>query len=246
MFTNQKVLAVILVVFLIGAAGYFTVSKFKADVSDVALSPTPTPASLQFLFNQTPTPGQTSQTAQAVQSQNVQTQTRPTPSQRQLPLETNKHVSQFPGVLRPEILQNKAVVIQTKKGNIALEIYPEASKAASNFLLLADNGFYDGLSFHRVEPGFVIQGGDPNGDGTGGPGYQFEDEPIIRAYTKGIVAMANAGPNTNGSQFFIMLSDHPELPAKYTIFGNVISGMDVASQIAVGDVMQKVTVQNLR
>ncbi|MCL4365607.1 peptidylprolyl isomerase [Patescibacteria group bacterium] len=118
--------------------------------------------------------------------------------------------------------------------------------AASNFMVLAANGFYDGLTFHRVEPGFVIQGGDPDGNGAGGPGYEFADELVTRDYKKGIVAMANAGPDTNGSQFFIMLEDHPELPKKYTIFGQVISGMEVVEKIAVGDVMQKVVIQNLK
>ncbi|OGE64686.1 hypothetical protein A3I48_01545 [Candidatus Daviesbacteria bacterium RIFCSPLOWO2_02_FULL_36_7] len=155
-------------------------------------------------------------------------------------------MSQFPGILKPEILQNKKAIIQTAKGRIELEIYPEASAAASNFILLSANGFYDGLTFHRVEPGFVIQGGDPLGDGTGGPGYQFPDEPVTRDYKKGVVAMANSGPNTNGSQFFIMLEDNPTLPKKYTIFGQVISGQEVVDQITVGDVMQKVVIQNLQ
>ncbi len=234
MFTNQKVLALILIVFLIGAAGYFTVSKFKADVSDAGVSPTPTPPALSFTFSansQTPAPGQTGQAGQ----------TQPAQS---LPLEHNKHLDKFPGLLAPDVLANKSALIQTKKGNISLQIYPEATKAASNFLLLAANGFYDGLTFHRVED-WVVQGGDPDGTGRGGPGYQFEDEPVTRSYTQGIVAMANAGPNTNGSQFFILKKDYP-LPPNYTIFGNVVSGMDVVSQIAVGDVMQKVTIQNLK
>ena len=91
----------------------------------------------------------------------------------------------------------------------------------------------------------MIQGGDPLGNGTGGPGYRFEDEPVTKKYDKGIVAMANAGPNTNGSQFFIMLEDNPQLPPNYTIFGKVISGQDVVDKIVIGDVMQKVTIENL-
>lgn len=227
MFTNQKVLAAILIIFLIGAAGYFTVSRFKADVSEAQVSPTPTPPALSFTFG----PGSTGSPAIS------QGPARPA-------LEHIKHLDKFPGLLTPDVLANKAAVIQTKKGNIALQIYPEATKAASNFILLAANGFYDGLTFHRVED-WVVQGGDPAGDGTGGPGYQFADEPVTRAYTQGIVAMANAGPNTNGSQFFILKKDYP-LPPNYTIFGNVISGMDVVSQLAAGDVMEKVTVQNLK
>ena len=111
-------------------------------------------------------------------------------------------------------------------------------------MILAANGFYDGLKFHRVESGFVVQGGDPNGDGTGGPGYQFPDEPVTRDYLKGTVAMANAGSNTNGSQFFIMLKDHPELPKNYTIFGKVIEGIDVVDKIEVGDSILKLSVTN--
>jgi cyclophilin family peptidyl-prolyl cis-trans isomerase len=158
---------------------------------------------------------------------------------------TKKHYSAFPGVLSTDQLQNKKAVIVTDKGTIEFEIFPEAPKAASNFIQLSRDGFYDGLTFHRVVPGFVIQGGDPLGTGAGGPGYQFEDEPVTRKYTKGIVAMANAGPNTNGSQFFIMLADN-DLPPSYTIFGNVIKGQDVVDKIQVGDVMKKVTIEDLQ
>jgi len=239
-FTNQKLLGLLLVVFLIGTGLYFTVSKFKQEVNSASATPTPAPQSLNFLFNQTPSP------AAATQQQTQGGQTQAQPQASELPLEKNKVLSKFPGILKPEILQNKKAVIQTNKGIIQLQIYPEASMAASNFLLLAANGFYDGLKFHRVEAGFVIQGGDPLGDGTGGPGYQFPDEPVTREYLKGTVAMANSGPNTNGSQFFILLADHPELPKHYTIFGQVIAGADVVEKIAVGDIMQKVVIQNIQ
>ncbi|MBI2330131.1 peptidylprolyl isomerase [Candidatus Daviesbacteria bacterium] len=135
-------------------------------------------------------------------------------------------------------------MIQTSKGIIQLQIYPEASMAASNFILLSANGFYDGLTFHRVED-WVIQGGDPTGTGSGGPGYQFPDEPVNREYVRGIVAMANSGPDTNGSQFFILKKDSP-LPPNYTIFGAVISGREVVDKISIGDVMQRVVIQNLQ
>ena len=231
--TNQQLLGALLVVFIIGAGIYFTVSKFKQEVNNVSVTPSPSPSDLEFIINKTSPPaGQ----------QNQQAQTQPS----ELPLARNKRLSQFPGILKPENLQNKKAVIQTAKGIIQLQIYPEASMAASNFMLLAANGFYDGLTFHRIEPGFVVQGGDPVGDGTGGPGYEFADEPVTRDYKKGIVAMANSGPNTNGSQFFIMLEDNPGLPKKYTIFGQVISGMDVVEKITIGDVMQRIVIQNLQ
>lgn len=226
--TNQKLLGAILVVFLIGAGFYWAFSNIKQDVKEATSSPSPSPANqqLDFTFNKPAS----SNSAQA----------------QELPLEKNKKLPQFPGVLKPEVLQNKKAVIQTDKGIIEFEIFPDVPLTASNFMILAANGFYDGLKFHRVEPGFVIQGGDPSGDGTGGPGYQFQDEPVTKDYQKGIVAMANAGPNTNGSQFFIMLEDHPELPKQYTIFGKVTKGMEVVSKIAVGDVMKKVVIQNLQ
>jgi len=129
------------------------------------------------------------------------------------------------------------VVLETNFGVIKFITYPaDAPKTTENFVTLAENGFYDGLTFHRVVPNFVIQGGDPLGDGTGGPGYQFEDElnpsaaSYREGYKKGVVAMANSGPNTNGSQFFIMLADYP-LPNLYTIFGKVIEGQEVVNAI---------------
>jgi len=165
----------------------------------------------------------------------------PTPA---IPKIEKKTYEKFPGVLAENQRLGKKAKISTAKGEIVFDIFgDEAPKAASNFIFLAKDGFYDGLAFHRVVPSFVIQGGDPKGDGTGGPGYQFEDEPIKRDYEKGMVAMANSGPNTNGSQFFIMLEDKKDLPKNYTIFGKVTSGMDIVSKIAVGDVMEKVTIE---
>lgn len=129
------------------------------------------------------------------------------------------------------------ITIKTNYGEIQFETYnTDASKTVQNFITLAEKGFYDGLTFHRVIKGFMIQGGDPNGNGTGGPGYAFEDElnpnteSYKTGYKKGVVAMANAGPNTNGSQFFIMLKDYP-LPNNYTIFGKVIKGQEVVDTI---------------
>jgi cyclophilin family peptidyl-prolyl cis-trans isomerase len=127
-----------------------------------------------------------------------------------------------------------SATIQTTKGDIVVDIHADdAPKAAANFLDLARKGFYDGVIFHRVVPGFVIQGGDPTGTGRGGPGYQFEDEPFSGDYVRGALAMANAGPNTNGSQFFICLEDlSGRLPKNYTLFGHVTAGLDVVDAIA--------------
>jgi cyclophilin family peptidyl-prolyl cis-trans isomerase len=149
----------------------------------------------------------------------------------------------FPGVL-PESETNKLVHLKTTKGDIVFEMLPkEGPNAASNFAYLTKRKFYDGLTFHRVVPGFVIQGGDPEGTGMGGPGYRFEDDKVNLPYNAGIVAMANAGPNTNGSQFFIMLEDNP-LPPQYSIFGRVVTGLDVVRKIGVGDKMVSVTLED--
>ena len=145
-----------------------------------------------------------------------------------------------------QIETNRAyhVVIKTNKGDIHLDLNPaEAPMTVNNFVTLARDGYYDGVTFHRVVPRFVIQGGDPTGTGSGGPGYKFKDEAVKRPYKAGTVAMANAGPNTNGSQFFICLEDQPGLPPNYTIFGDTVAGMDVVRNIRVGDVMQSVTVE---
>ncbi len=123
--------------------------------------------------------------------------------------------------------------LTTNKGDIEVEFFPgEAPKTVNNFVCLAEKGYYDGTPFHRIVSGFVIQGGDPTGTGMGGPGYKFEDEPVSRRYTKGILAMANAGPNTNGSQFFIVTGADVGLPPNYTIFGQVTGGMDVVDALA--------------
>jgi cyclophilin family peptidyl-prolyl cis-trans isomerase len=123
--------------------------------------------------------------------------------------------------------------IKTNFGDIVVQLFPEdAPLAVNNFVFLARQGFYDGVKFHRVVKGFVIQGGDPTGTGTGGPGYKFADEEVTRDYIAGTLAMANSGSNTNGSQFFITLADlSGQLPKKYTIFGLVTSGFDVVQEI---------------
>jgi cyclophilin family peptidyl-prolyl cis-trans isomerase len=126
-----------------------------------------------------------------------------------------------------------SATLHTSLGDITIGFLPEQAPIATNsFLFLAGEGFYDGVIFHRIIPGFVIQGGDPTGRGTGGPGYRFRDElEGAGRYPRGTVAMANAGPNTNGSQFFICHAD-TGLPHQYTIFGSVTEGLDVVDAIA--------------
>ena len=123
--------------------------------------------------------------------------------------------------------------MHTSKGVITLELYDaDAPKTVANFVELAGKGFYDGLTFHRVIPDFMIQAGCPKGDGTGGPGYQFEDEQNQHGVVRGVIAMANAGPNTNGSQFFLVTTAAaPWLDGRHTVFGKVTSGMDVVDAI---------------
>jgi peptidyl-prolyl cis-trans isomerase B (cyclophilin B) len=137
--------------------------------------------------------------------------------------------------------------INTNRGTIVMDLDPQlAPNTVNNFVGLARTGYYDGLTFHRVVPDFVIQGGDPDGSGRGGPGYQFGDEPVQGEYTLGAVAMANAGPNTNGSQFFVCIDDCTrKLSKDYNLFGYVVEGVDVAQSIQVGDVMQSVAVEEM-
>lgn len=204
------------------------------------------------------------------------TSTTPTPTQASTPLP-----SIFPNINptansttsnQNMTTQNKIALIETTRGNIKLELYTnDAPKTVANFIDLINKGFYNGLTFHRVVPGFVIQGGDPKGDGTGGPGYTFADEinpwslgldeqtiQSLQAqgykYTRtlashkmtvGTLAMANSGPDTNGSQFFIVTTqDQPYLNGKHTVFGRVIEGMDVVQKVQQGDIMKKVTIEN--
>lgn len=127
--------------------------------------------------------------------------------------------------------------LHTSEGPVELELYPDAApKTVANFTKLAGEGFYDGLTFHRVIPDFMVQAGCPRGDGTGGPGYQFEDEFNEHRITRGALAMANAGPNTNGSQFFVVTADAcPWLDGKHTVFGRVTDGLDVVDRISNSD-----------
>lgn len=151
------------------------------------------------------------------------------------PQATDNNFKQPPAM---QIDQNKtySAVLKTSEGEITIDL--DAKKTpitVNNFVSLAKDGFYNGTVFHRVVKDFMIQGGDPNGDGTGGPGYKFADEPFDGGYTRGTVAMANSGPNTNGSQFFIIHKDY-DLPKNYVIFGHVSSDLDVVDKIAEAEV----------
>lgn len=134
-----------------------------------------------------------------------------------------------------------SATIKTNRGTIELELYPEhAPKTVNNFVFLAKQGFYDGIPFHRVISDFMIQGGDPTGTGAGGPGYRFEDEVSKNPLTheKGVISMANAGPNTNGSQFFITHLPQPHLNGNHTVFGKVVAGQDIVDATRQGDTME--------
>ncbi len=138
------------------------------------------------------------------------------------------------------------VTMETDRGTIELELYPEhAPQTVNNFVFLAGEGFYDGVIFHRVISNFMIQGGDPTGTGTGGPGYRFGDEvrenPL--KHETGVISMTNAGPNTNGSQFFITHGPQPHLDGNHTVFGKVVNGQDVVDAIRKGDQMSSVSAQ---
>lgn len=161
------------------------------------------------------------------------------------PEEESMHVSDV------KVTGNEIAVITTKKGVIKLKFYPEvAPNHVASFIELAEQGFYDGTKFHRVEPGFVVQGGDPYSKtgagpvGTGGPGYQLAAEFNDKPHLEGTLAMARSqNPNSAGSQFYICLAPAPFLDGQYTVFGQVIEGMDIVKQIAVGDVMESVRIE---
>lgn len=141
---------------------------------------------------------------------------------------------------------NLEVAMNTSKGDIKLELFAEkAPKTVANFVNLAQRGFYNGLKFHRVIPNFMIQGGDPDGNGTGGPGYKFEDEIVaeLKHSGPGTLSMANAGPGTNGSQFFITHVETSWLDGKHTVFGRVVSGQNVVDSIAQGDTINNVKIE---
>jgi peptidyl-prolyl cis-trans isomerase B (cyclophilin B) len=148
----------------------------------------------------------------------------------------------------PSMVINKSkkyiATIETAKGNLVLELFAkDVPITVNNFVFLAREGYYDNTTFHRVVPNFVVQGGDPTGTGRGGPGYKFADEFTSHKHTAGALSMANAGANTNGSQFFITFSPQPGLDGKHSVFGQLTKGMDVMKQIQPGDVIYRITIE---
>ncbi len=163
-----------------------------------------------------------------------------TPPPAAAPTARVKQWSQAPA-MQIDVNKSYTATLHMSKGDIVIELLPKSAPITVNsFVFLARQGYFDGVTFHRVLPGFVAQGGDPTGSGMGGPGYQFVNEidPALTFDAAGIVAMANAGPNTNGSQFFITYAALPDLNGSYTIFGRVTSGMDVANNLTPRDPSQ--------
>lgn len=155
----------------------------------------------------------------------------------------NKKQWQNEPAMQIETDKNYRATIDTDRGTIELELYPQhAPRTVNNFVFLAGEGFYDGTSFHRVINNFMIQGGDPTGTGRGGPGYSFADETRSNPlkHDTGVISMANAGPNTNGSQFFITHAPQPHLDGRHTVFGRVTDGQDVVDAIQQGDSIRSV------
>lgn len=151
----------------------------------------------------------------------------------------------IPPAMQIDAKKSYSAIVETSRGTLELEMYPQyAPKTVNNFVFLAREKFYDGVTFHRVISNFMVQGGDPTGSGRGGPGYRFEDEfagnPL--KHETGVISMANAGPGTNGSQFFITHSSQTHLDGRHTVFGKVVKGQDVVNAIRQGDKMVKVTI----
>lgn len=228
---NRKLQVEILAVFV--STQYAVKMKYTAFILTLLLT------SSLFLAGCTKQPKQNTLDSQALntaqtqtsESYQVQGETMPQPSQTPQPKK---------GMEKPAMMidakKTYTAVLHTAKGDITIALTADKTPiTVNNFVYLARNNFYDNTIFHRVIKNFMIQGGDPLGNGTGGPGYRFEDEPFEGEYTKGTVAMANAGPNTNGSQFFIMHADTP-LQKDYVIFGKVIKGIEVVDAIATSSV----------
>ena len=162
---------------------------------------------------------------------------------------TNKSTSSYKQYENPpsvNIFSNRkyTAIMETSKGTIELELFArDVPRTVNNFVFLAREGYYDNTIFHRVIADFMAQGGDPTGTGTGGPGYQFDDEFTSHTHIAGTLSMANSGPDTNGSQFFICFTPQPHLNGRHTVFGQVIEGMDILNQIVQGDKLISVTIK---
>lgn len=227
---NQKQIGIGFVILLvvIGLVIFFTSSE-ESELGIPGKSPSPTPADVSNLDLTPPEDKSVENSlsqmdAQSGNGQQNMNQDKTTTSKN------NKYKSA--PVMSIDTNKTYTATIVTNKGTMTAELFAkDAPKTVNNFVFLANDKFYDGLIFHRVIKGFMIQGGDPTGTGTGGPGYKFADEAVTKKYNKGILAMANSGPNTNGSQFFIMHADYP-LPPNYTIFGQVTDGLEVIDAIA--------------
>ena len=213
---------------MVSAAGLGQVGKLVVLLAALLLvastacteeAPTVTP----FFPTSTPTASQTD------------TPPNPTPNPTDSPTKKGAQLAKQydgPPAMSIDTKRKYTATINTSEGKIVFDLLAtEAPKTVNNFVFLARDGFYDGVVFHRILKGFMIQGGDPTGTGAGGPGYRFEDEPVTREYVPGILAMANAGPNTNGSQFFVMHGE-ANLPKAYTIFGQVVEGIEVVDALA--------------
>ena len=221
--------SIILTVLIIGLAVftlyYYHVGPFalaKPHTNTVKAKATPVPT-------YTPTPGPASACLKSqILSQITDTSPAPTAAE----ISKIQHTYSKAPAMTIDVTKYYCAGINTNRGLIVLQLNPIlAPKTVNNFVFLAQHHFYDGLVFHRVVPGFVIQTGDPTATGSGGPGYKFSDEPVNGAYNVGCVAMANSGPNTNGSQFFICTGNDTSLPKSYNLFGQVVQGLNVALQI---------------
>jgi cyclophilin family peptidyl-prolyl cis-trans isomerase len=232
-----------------------TVLVLTAAAACTAVTPTPAPATAAPAA-QEPTPStQAAPTSAAAEETQAPPPENPVPVP---PADGSRPLAELSGVDRANLYSGPAptsidpgktyvATIVTPKGNIVAELYTDTPESANNFVTLAQNGYYDGLTFHRVEPGFVIQGGDPQGDGSGGPGYTIPAE-IKHAHSKGALAWARQGDDVNperrssGSQFYVTLAETAFLDGGYTVFGQVIEGMDVAEKIAVGDKIERIDI----
>lgn len=149
-----------------------------------------------------------------------------------------------PPSMQLDATKKYSATIETSKGNLEIELYAaDVPNTVNNFVFLAREGFYDNTTFHRVIPGFMAQGGDPTGTGAGGPGYRFADEFTAHTHVAGALSMANAGPDTNGSQFFICYEPQPHLNGRHSVFGLLLSGMDVLKSLVNGDAIKSITIQ---